>query len=63
MGPAVSEEQLATDLDYVRIGREEGAELLAGGGRAGDGGHFCARPCSTAWTCTAGSLKRRSSAR
>ena len=40
MGPAVSEEQLETDLDYVRIGREEGAELLAGGGRAGDGGHF-----------------------
>ena len=40
MGPAVSEDQLATDLDYVRIGREEGAELLAGGGRAGDGGHF-----------------------
>jgi aldehyde dehydrogenase (NAD+) len=40
MGPAVSEEQLATDLDYVRIGREEGAELLAGGGRAGDSGHF-----------------------
>ena len=40
MGPAVSEDQLATDLDYVRIGRDEGAELLAGGGRAGDGGHF-----------------------
>jgi aldehyde dehydrogenase (NAD+) len=40
MGPAVSEDQLATDLDYVRIGRDEGAELLAGGGRAGEGGHF-----------------------
>ncbi len=40
MGPAVSEEQLETDLDYVRIGSEDGAELLAGGGRAGDGGHF-----------------------
>jgi acyl-CoA reductase-like NAD-dependent aldehyde dehydrogenase len=40
MGPAVSEEQLATDLEYVRIARDEGAELLAGGGRAGDGGHF-----------------------
>ena len=40
MGPAVSEDQLETDLDYVRIGRDEGAELLAGGGRAGDGGHF-----------------------
>ena len=40
MGPAVSETQLETDLDYVRIGREEGAELLAGGGRAADAGHF-----------------------
>lgn len=40
MGPAVSADQLATDLDYVQIGRDEGAELLAGGARAGDGGHF-----------------------
>jgi acyl-CoA reductase-like NAD-dependent aldehyde dehydrogenase len=40
MGPAVSEDQLATDLDYVRIGEAEGAELLAGGGRAGERGHF-----------------------
>jgi alpha-ketoglutaric semialdehyde dehydrogenase len=40
MGPAASEEQLATDLEYVRIARDDGAELLAGGGRAGDGGHF-----------------------
>jgi aldehyde dehydrogenase (NAD+) len=40
MGPAVSEDQLATDLDYIEIGRQDGAELLAGGGRAGEGGHF-----------------------
>ena len=40
MGPAVSAEQLATDLDYVQIARDEGAELLAGGGRAGERGHF-----------------------
>jgi aldehyde dehydrogenase (NAD+) len=40
MGPAVSASQLETDLDYVRIGQEEGAELLAGGGRAADAGHF-----------------------
>jgi acyl-CoA reductase-like NAD-dependent aldehyde dehydrogenase len=40
MGPAVSAEQLATDLDYVRIGRDEGARLLAGGEIAGTGGHF-----------------------
>ena len=40
MGPAVSEEQLATDLAYVQIARDEGAELLTGGGRTRDGGHF-----------------------
>ncbi len=40
MGPAVSEEQLATDLEYMQIARDDGAELLAGGGSAGDGGHF-----------------------
>jgi len=40
MGPAVSADQLAGDLEYVRIAKEEGAELLAGGGRAGAGGHY-----------------------
>ena len=40
MGPAVSEEQLQTDLEYVGIGKSEGAKLLVGGDMAGDGGHF-----------------------
>jgi acyl-CoA reductase-like NAD-dependent aldehyde dehydrogenase len=40
MGPAVSADQLATDLEYVQIARDEGAELLAGGARAGDGGRL-----------------------
>jgi acyl-CoA reductase-like NAD-dependent aldehyde dehydrogenase len=47
MGPAVSAEQLASDLDYVSVGEAEGAVLLAGGGEAGGGnaggpagGHF-----------------------
>ncbi len=31
MGPAVSAEQLQTDLDYVAIGKQEGARLIAGG--------------------------------
>ena len=39
MGPAVSRDQLETDLSYVEIGRQEGAKLLAGGGVAGDGGY------------------------
>jgi len=33
MGPAVSEPQLKTDLDYVEIGKREGAKLLLGGKR------------------------------
>lgn len=40
MGPAVSEDQLKTNLEYVGIGKREGAKLLAGGDVAGDGGHF-----------------------
>jgi aldehyde dehydrogenase (NAD+) len=31
IGPVASSEQLARDLHYIRIGREEGAQLLAGG--------------------------------
>jgi aldehyde dehydrogenase (NAD+) len=31
MGPAVDEKQFNTDLDYIRIGREEGARLVLGG--------------------------------
>jgi aldehyde dehydrogenase (NAD+) len=44
MGPAVSESQLQTDLEYIGIGKNEGAKLLAGGDLAktnGNGkGHF-----------------------
>jgi aldehyde dehydrogenase (NAD+) len=31
MGPAVDASQLKTDLDYIEIGRKEGAKLLCGG--------------------------------
>ncbi len=40
MGPAVSTQQLDTDLSYIEIAKSEGAALLAGGGRAGGDGHF-----------------------
>jgi aldehyde dehydrogenase (NAD+) len=40
MGPAVSEDQLQTDLEYINIGKGEGAKLLAGGGQANGNGHF-----------------------
>ena len=37
MGPAVNEEQLKTDLNYVEIGKSEGAKLLSGGNRLDKG--------------------------
>jgi len=40
MGPAVSEDQFKTDLDYIKIGKDEGAKLLTGGERAKDGGYY-----------------------
>ncbi len=45
-GPQVSEQQLKSILHYIGIGREEGAELVAGGNRAivGDGGGFFVEP-------------------
>jgi aldehyde dehydrogenase (NAD+) len=33
MGPLISDRQYRRVLDYIRIGREEGAEVAAGGGR------------------------------
>lgn len=33
MGPAVDASQFKTDLDYIEIGKQEGAELIAGGTR------------------------------
>jgi aldehyde dehydrogenase (NAD+) len=37
MGPSVDESQMQTVLSYMEIGRQEGAELLCGGGRAAGG--------------------------
>jgi len=39
IGPAVDAHQLETDLEYVRVAKEEGAELLCGGRRLA-GGEF-----------------------
>jgi aldehyde dehydrogenase (NAD+) len=33
MGPAINEKQLATDLEYIEIGKTEGAKLRCGGNR------------------------------
>jgi aldehyde dehydrogenase (NAD+) len=40
MGPAVSQEQMESDLRYIQIGQDEGAKLLAGGSIAQAGGFF-----------------------
>jgi aldehyde dehydrogenase (NAD+) len=39
MGPAVNEAQLKTDLDYIEIGKNEGATLLCGGNRLTGGAY------------------------
>ncbi|RIK39882.1 MAG: aldehyde dehydrogenase family protein [Chloroflexi bacterium] len=44
MGPAVSEDQLQTDLEYIGVGRQEGAKLLVGGGQAGGNGGYFVQP-------------------
>ena len=33
MGPAVDEKQWRTDMDYIRVGRQEGARLVLGGNK------------------------------
>ena len=40
MGPVISEKQMKSILDYVDIGRKEGARLTTGGERVGDLGYF-----------------------
>src|ERR1700742_894545 len=40
IGPVISEKQMKSILDYVDIGRKEGAQLTTGGRRVGDRGYF-----------------------
>lgn len=40
MGPLVSQEQMERVCNYIDIGLSEGAEVVAGGGRAGQRGYF-----------------------
>ncbi|MBN9391482.1 MAG: aldehyde dehydrogenase family protein [Chloroflexi bacterium] len=42
MGPAVSRDQLETDLKYIKIGQEQGASMLAGGVQPAGGGYYVA---------------------
>jgi aldehyde dehydrogenase (NAD+) len=40
MGPVISAGQMKTVLDYIEIGRQEGARIVTGGERVGDQGYF-----------------------
>jgi aldehyde dehydrogenase (NAD+) len=40
MGPVVSEVQMKRVLNYIDIGRNEGASIVTGGARRGDAGYF-----------------------
>ncbi|HMM92002.1 aldehyde dehydrogenase family protein [Bradyrhizobium sp.] len=40
LGPVISEKQMKSILDYVDIGRQEGASLVTGGERVGKRGYF-----------------------
>ncbi|MET4257736.1 aldehyde dehydrogenase (NAD+) [Bradyrhizobium sp. S3.12.5] len=40
LGPVISEKQMKSILDYVDIGRAEGATLVIGGEKVGDRGYF-----------------------
>jgi aldehyde dehydrogenase (NAD+) len=40
MGPVISAGQMRTVLDYIDIGRAEGASVVTGGARLGDQGYF-----------------------
>jgi phenylacetaldehyde dehydrogenase len=42
MGPLVSDEQLARVTGYIESGRQEGANIVTGGVKLGDGGYFVA---------------------
>jgi aldehyde dehydrogenase (NAD+) len=59
IGPVVSEEQLAQNLDYIETGKAEGAELLCGGDRPAQPteGHYMA-PAVFAGTTNAMRINR-----
>src|SRR5450755_3525863 len=40
MGPVISAGQMKTVLDYIKIGKQEGASIVTGGARVGDQGYF-----------------------
>ena len=40
LGPVISRKQMERVLDYIRVGRDEGAQVVCGGQRSGERGYF-----------------------
>jgi phenylacetaldehyde dehydrogenase len=40
MGPPISQKQMERVLGYIGAGRDEGAQVVCGGARAGNAGYF-----------------------
>ncbi len=40
VGPVINKNQFETVMDYIRIGKEEGAEILTGGNKVGNKGYY-----------------------
>jgi acyl-CoA reductase-like NAD-dependent aldehyde dehydrogenase len=55
IGPVISQEQQDRVLRYIELGRDEGAELVTGGGAAGEGGGYFVQP--TLFTSTSDNMR------
>jgi acyl-CoA reductase-like NAD-dependent aldehyde dehydrogenase len=55
IGPVISQDQQDRVLRYIELGRDEGAELVTGGGAAGDGGGYFIQP--TLFTSTSDDIR------
>jgi aldehyde dehydrogenase (NAD+) len=40
VGPVINKKQFDTIMDYIKVGKDEGAEVLVGGNKTGDKGYF-----------------------
>jgi len=40
LGPVISRKQMDRVLDYIQVGKDEGAQAVTGGGRSGERGYF-----------------------
>ena len=65
-GPVANKQQHESMLEYIQVGRDEGATVRHGGGAAsvgGGGASTSSPPSKRTWTTRCGSPRRRSSGR